>query len=113
MIDGRGFPRIMTLSFTRTATLLRGRSYNIGPCKKFLEAYLDGLYKSAVAPSTLDNVTIYFPQGSTGATFAVNVGKSEEEFEPKLEMKGSRKRELKAAKAEKTATRKLSQHDRI
>ena len=67
-IDG-SYPTLIEFDYCQEVSLDRWegistawRSYNIGPGKKFLKAYLDGLYKSAVAPSTVDDATIYFPQ---------------------------------------------------
>jgi hypothetical protein len=57
---------------------------------------------------SMEDTTTTFPQGTTGATFAEDAGKSVETFKPKIELSGGRKRKLKAEKAEKTEAREVA-----
>jgi hypothetical protein len=70
------------------------RSYQVGKGKRFAKADLDAKYKHGAT------------QPSTGAIFVADVGKSNEDFQPKLEMSSRRKRQLKVDKAEKSVARK-------
>jgi hypothetical protein len=69
------------------------RSYQVGKGKRFAKADLDAKYKNGTT------------QPSTGAIFVADVGKSNEDFQPKLEKSNRRKRQLKVDKAEKAVAR--------
>jgi hypothetical protein len=75
------------------------RSYQVGKGKRFAKADLDAKYKHG---ST---------QPSTGAIFVADVGKSNEDFQPKVEKSSRRKRQLKVDKAEQTVARKKAKMD--
>jgi hypothetical protein len=70
------------------------RSYQVGKGKRFAKADLDAKYKHGTT------------HPSTGAIFVADVGKSNEDFQPKLEISSRRKRQLKVDKAEKSVARK-------
>jgi hypothetical protein len=75
------------------------RSYQVGKGKRFAKVDLDAKYKHGTT------------QPSTGAIFVADVGKSKEDFQPKLEMRSRRKRQLKVDKAERTVARKKAKID--
>jgi hypothetical protein len=54
----------------------------MGCGKRTSKADLDKFYEAGTMPS-MENTTTTFPQGTTGATFAENVGKSVETLNPR------------------------------
>jgi hypothetical protein len=75
------------------------RSYQVGKGKRFAKTDLDTKYKHGTT------------QPSTGAIFVADVGKSNQDFQPKLEMSNRRKRQLKVDKAETSVARKKAKMD--
>jgi hypothetical protein len=75
------------------------RSYQVGKGKRFAKADLDAKYKHGAT------------QPSTGAIFVADAGKSNQDFQPKLEKSSRRKRQLKVDKVEQTVARNKAKMD--
>jgi hypothetical protein len=93
--------------FREDGAITAWKSYGIGRGKRTSKADLDKLYEVGTMPSS-ENTTPTFAQGTTGATFAEDVGKSVETCKPKIELSGGRKHKLKAEKAETTEAREVA-----